>query len=438
MHTQNQFQDPVCQALHLQSLAAWRSLDNLKIPLSDLNVTSHSALLNALCFNPFKQAEEEGEDLKLLFQMAPVSACAISLSRSFMLLGIEHIIANRQLAAETALKKALALSLEAVVAAGVVVPTPLYEQFSSSVCNLLDALSSQTDLAFAIERQQIPAQLIFVLGMHRSGTSALAGLLVASGMEGPEDLMPATINNPKGYYESTSIMQLNDWLLSELGSSWSNLEPISESSWLHGSESITAWRRRLLDVLHRAYKSGSSAVIKDPRFCLLIRALVPWFESSLLPFFFILPVRHPAEVVESLYKAEGISRTRCLKLWFRYLLGSERFTRGVPRLIVSYDELVSNPEVILSAFHQMFANYTTESFSPLNIGATAFIDPQLHRQQVSPDLPDWVSHADLNLAYDSAIHLYSMFTNKALSDQELRSGLDASWRQWQTLLAHSF
>ena len=48
-----------------------------------------------------------------------------------------------------------------------------------------------------------PASLrrgILVLGMHRSGTSALTRLLVLLGAAGPRETMAANADNPRGYW----------------------------------------------------------------------------------------------------------------------------------------------------------------------------------------------------------------------------------------------
>ena len=52
---------------------------------------------------------------------------------------------------------------------------------------------------------KIPAakpSVLLVLGMHRSGTSALAGTFSQLGLRLGDELMPATADaNPKGYFE---------------------------------------------------------------------------------------------------------------------------------------------------------------------------------------------------------------------------------------------
>ena len=63
-------------------------------------------------------------------------------------------------------------------------------------------------------------QALVVLGMHRSGTSALTGVLERLGAGGPENKLPPNEFNVKGYGESRVFMRLHDRLLESAGSSW--------------------------------------------------------------------------------------------------------------------------------------------------------------------------------------------------------------------------
>ena len=51
----------------------------------------------------------------------------------------------------------------------------------------------------------MPRRVILVLGMHRSGTSALTTALGHLGAVLPRDPMPASADNPGGYQESRAI-----------------------------------------------------------------------------------------------------------------------------------------------------------------------------------------------------------------------------------------
>ena len=45
-----------------------------------------------------------------------------------------------------------------------------------------------------------PRRVVVVLGMHRSGTSAVTRLLTLAGATPPRELMPANPDNPQGYW----------------------------------------------------------------------------------------------------------------------------------------------------------------------------------------------------------------------------------------------
>ena len=61
---------------------------------------------------------------------------------------------------------------------------------------------------------------LLVLGMHRSGTSALARVLSLMGAALPKNLMGPGPGNETGHWEPAQIVQLHDHLLEELGSPW--------------------------------------------------------------------------------------------------------------------------------------------------------------------------------------------------------------------------
>lgn len=66
---------------------------------------------------------------------------------------------------------------------------------------------------------------LIVLGMHRSGTSAMAGVLGRLGAALPKRLIPPSDANPKGYFGSLKVYGLNDTVLVSAGYSWA--DPLS-------------------------------------------------------------------------------------------------------------------------------------------------------------------------------------------------------------------
>src|SRR5687768_10874208 len=77
---------------------------------------------------------------------------------------------------------------------------------------------------------------VFVLGMHRSGTSAATRLVNLLGVPTciDEDLSPTKADNPRGHWESESLTALNERLLDALGCDWS-CPPRLEQGWENDS-----------------------------------------------------------------------------------------------------------------------------------------------------------------------------------------------------------
>ena len=61
---------------------------------------------------------------------------------------------------------------------------------------------------------------LLVLGMHRSGTSALTGVIGLMGADLPNDLMAASDLNAKGFFESNRITNFDEELLASAGFTW--------------------------------------------------------------------------------------------------------------------------------------------------------------------------------------------------------------------------
>src|SRR5689334_9413816 len=68
--------------------------------------------------------------------------------------------------------------------------------------------------------------VVFVVGMMRSGTSALTRVLSLCGCELPDVVLGATNRNPRGEWESIESLKMNDkWLTRN------NTTPFDPTSW---------------------------------------------------------------------------------------------------------------------------------------------------------------------------------------------------------------
>src|SRR6202035_743232 len=96
---------------------------------------------------------------------------------------------------------------------------------------------------------------IIVLGMHRSGTSALTGMLHHLGVALGERLMPATADNPRGYLEHIDIVAAHERILSALGWSWDDIRALPAG--FEHSEAAAEGRRELAAIVRRAFAGAA-------------------------------------------------------------------------------------------------------------------------------------------------------------------------------------
>src|ERR1700690_93442 len=67
---------------------------------------------------------------------------------------------------------------------------------------------------------------LVVLGMHRSGTSALTGMLHHLGVALGSRLMAASPDNPRGYWEHSDIVATHERLMAALGWGWDDIRSL--------------------------------------------------------------------------------------------------------------------------------------------------------------------------------------------------------------------
>jgi hypothetical protein len=110
--------------------------------------------------------------------------------------------------------------------------------------------------------------LVVVLGMHRSGTSSVAGALVRLGAAAPQHLLAPNADNERGFWESPVIVDLNNAILAAAGTSWKDWRKFD----LNKIDDLkaNAFRARAKEALAEEFGDDGFAVMKDPRMCRLM------------------------------------------------------------------------------------------------------------------------------------------------------------------------
>ena len=180
--------------------------------------------------------------------------------------------------------------------------------------------------------------VILVLGMHRSGTSAAAGVFLKLGGAQPKTLAPADDGNERGYFESRALRTFHDELLASAGSDWTDWRQFNPA-W-YQSSTATAFRKRAKQLFKEEFDGEPLAVLKDPRVCRFTPFWLKVLAGIKTRARVVIPVRAPLEVAFSLRKRDNFSLATGALLWLRHTIDAEIATRALPRSIFSWDQLL--------------------------------------------------------------------------------------------------
>jgi hypothetical protein len=181
---------------------------------------------------------------------------------------------------------------------------------------------------------------VLVLGMHRSGSSAATRVvnLLGPAVCADHDLIGAYPTNPKGHWESWSLVAFDDRLLGEMGRAWW-CPPPSGAGYAAAVARIRADEAEARATLAAAHPS-TPWVWKDPRTALVL----PFWRRVLGDrIAAVVVVRSPWEVAWSVHRRDRLSPAFGMALWERtYRLVLEH-ARGLPVAVTFYEDLVARP-----------------------------------------------------------------------------------------------
>jgi hypothetical protein len=223
---------------------------------------------------------------------------------------------------------------------------------------------------------------VFLIGMHRSGTSLCSSILHKCGVNMVSVSTPAAFDNPKGHWERFDIVEIHDRILAALGQDWLSLQSFPAAWWR--DPLLTEDKAALLDMA-RQLEDALPWGFKDPR---TARLFPLWEEIAArlsLPMQLILCVRNPRDVAESLAKRNNFDRNYSKLLWLRHY--AEFFQNRLDDnfLVVDYDDWFDDGYgVACTLTHYLGLEKT---LSPLTLGAicSETITPALQHNKSAPE-----------------------------------------------------
>ena len=201
--------------------------------------------------------------------------------------------------------------------------------------------------------------IVCIVGMHRSGTSLVAQLLHALGLDlGPEEhLMRPSPANPTGHWENEPITELNDDILTRLGGTWSR-PPELAAGWERTPE-LDDLRHQARELIRAEFAGSERWGFKDPRTSLTL----PFWQRILPPMRYVICLRNPVDVAFSLRARteEPLPFEEGVALWLAYVRSVLAATATHSQLVVFYEDLMVDPEPAVRRLATFIGNDQTEA-----------------------------------------------------------------------------
>jgi hypothetical protein len=184
--------------------------------------------------------------------------------------------------------------------------------------------------------------LIVVVGMHRSGTSAITRGLATLGCTLGDNLIEAVPGiNDKGFWEDVDVNSFNQQLLEDSYSDWFHCTVLPED-YFH-APLLRDSRQAARELLAGKLRQGRPLAIKEPRMTILLPFWQEVFADLGLNVAYLHVLRNPFEVTQSLLVRDGFSQERSMLLWFLYNQAALRYTHNTTHVVVDYGVFLENP-----------------------------------------------------------------------------------------------
>ena len=241
-----------------------------------------------------------------------------------------------------------------------------------------------------------------------------------------DNLMPPTQDNEKGYFEDMDIYGLHNEMLRCIGLEW--FTPLMPDTGMIDTLSNSPFFQRACDLLRNKATHCAVLGVKDPRFSLLLPFWSGVFDCIGLSAKYIIVVREPLAVVQSVLKRDHYPPDHTLWVWMNYTLGSLSVTRAYPRLVVAYQNVLKNAEKEATRISQ-FLNLPIDQ-KAMEDFVKKFMDPSLNHT----DRQAGKGKLDIR-GLGIADEIYTLLQKKA-SDQISEEEWNGSFQKWMDLIRY--
>lgn len=220
-------------------------------------------------------------------------------------------------------------------------------------------------------------QVYVVLGMSRTGTSAIARSLIALGINLGDRLIPKGENNPKGFFEDKDVLyQINRGVMASIDKRYMYMDDVSEDNILD-NPILSSFRDSAVKLLRSRFQDTHYWGFKDPCTVTIMPFWHSVFEALDVEDKYVIVVRNPLAAAHSNKKFKRCDLEEAMLTWLYRLFAAIDGTQGKHRVVVAYEEMLKDPKLQLQRMHKALAIEGELNEVAVNEYAQKFIDKKL-------------------------------------------------------------
>lgn len=284
-----------------------------------------------------------------------------------------------------------------------------------------------------MDANQSPQKNVFVvLGMSRSGTSAIARSLSALGVDLGNQLIEADSRNPKGFYEDADILyKINRGVSAAIDYNW--IEYGEDEKLIETDSELRDYKNYAVGLLCERFVKTGNWGFKDPRTVCILPFWQAVFKAVNVEDKYILALRNPLASAYSNQKFAKMDLEAGLILWIKILKTMINGTVGKKRVLISYDLMLQNPRLQLDRMQKALAIEEPADEQAIAAYADGFIDKKLQTHHYSDS--DIESHPAVTIT-PIALKMYELAMRVARDEIDFDSAeFQAAWAALEQELA---
>ena len=250
---------------------------------------------------------------------------------------------------------------------------------SSIIKNLFNKNRDAQQEPVPVDEKTWKRKCILVLGMHRSGTSAMSAILKIAGIYNnvTTNVSP---DNPKGFFEWHRGMEINSKIFRLFRSEWDDPRPRPYNEKKQGK--VGKFKEEIIQAIEDDFNSQDIFAVKDPRISVLLPIYLDIFISMSIEPLLIMMERPDEEIHLSLEKRNNFSKKKSFALCRKYKGAVYDNLSRCRNIIVNFDDLIKDPvgvsKRIVKEFDLPLAIDENKAREMLE-----FIDPELKHHNVN-------------------------------------------------------